>query len=467
MLCILLAAAQTFGVFTDVELPHLGGSSADHATVAINGFGDIVVADHAEFAGVRQLTEVTIVQNVANRTWQLQPPILLGDPSLVIFGSDTCAKPDVTALGDDSFLVIWPRFSVADTTMCRLETARIVLRDSNGDLLPAPIIDQAAPGEGWVADYNLNGGIAGVMPDACALMGTDSRAYIVYAHEESATPGVAGFLRDYAIRGVLVDWSFPPLLPGWRDGPWLLASGVAIDNRYSEPALGGQVLPDVVVDDEGNVILAWEEYLLAEHPGWTGGVDTGRIHVNRYEAPVTGLPTVLMDEIVRTGSLLDRPQRRPMLATSTLDAENTILLAWNEDLATGSPDQIFFDRYVFQTGGIPGYLGPFQGYWNHSLIHQEALPKPVQTSDSSLCFATRDYGSDRIVHAGYEQSGSGWSGMVNVPATVLFPWRAAVDVLEIPRPSGGPMRQFFAITYEGADTRDPDQYAIHLLVAER
>ncbi len=467
MLAVLLVAAQTFGTFSDVELPHLGGSSADHATVAINGFGDIVVADHAEFTATRKLVEVTIVQNVAPRTWPLQPPILLGDPSLLIFGSDTCTKPDVVGLGDDSFLVVWPRFSMADTAKCRLETARIVLRDPQGVLLPAPIIDQAAPGEGWVADYNLDAGIAGVMPDACAAIGTDLSAYIVYAHEESASSGVAGYLRDYAIRGVLLDWSSPPTLPGWRDGPWLLASGVAIDNRYAEPALGGQVLPDVVVDDEGNVILAWEEYLLAEHPGWTGGVDTGRIHVNRYEAPVTGLPAVLMDEIVRTGSLLDRPQRRPMLATSTLDAQNTVLLAWNEDLAPGTPDQIFFDHYVFQTGGLPGYIGPIAGYWSRSLINEEALPKPVQTSDSSLCFASRDYGAERLIHAGYELSASGWSAMVEVPASALFPWRPCVDVQEIPRPGGAPARQFFAITYEGADTRSPNLYSIHLLVAER
>ncbi len=180
---VLLWAQQSFGPGLDVELGTLGASHADHATVAINQFGDIVVADHADFTATRKLVEATVIPCVAPHAWETRPPILLGDPQRNVFGSDLCHKPDVAALGDGSFAVVWARFSSTDPARCRLETAQIITRDAQGRLYANAIVKTRAAGEGWVVDDNLNAGVAGVMPDVSADPGNPLACFTVYAHE--------------------------------------------------------------------------------------------------------------------------------------------------------------------------------------------------------------------------------------------------------------------------------------------
>ncbi len=272
-------------------------------------------------------------------------------------------------------------------------------------------------------------------------------------------------VRIYAVRTAEIDWSKAAGSHSWLEGPWILGSGIGTDNRYSEPLRGGQVLPDVLFDDDGFLVVAWEEYWLAEHPGRSGG-DGGDIRMRRFEKPRPNRAPVKIDDLVLLGTQAARPQRRPMMSSTELDGENRVLIAWNEDLAAGSADQIRFQSVVFNRNGAPGYSGPTAGYWVASTLNEEALPRPLLTSRSSICFATRDLGNRKDLEAGFEMPALAMQRMLAVPISRSFPNRPAMDILEVPRQGGGPLFQTIVITYEGANTRDQDTFKIHLWITE-
>lgn len=464
LLQVLLLLAQTnFGAGSDQTLATLGLSHADHATVAINAYGDIVIANHADSSSGRSLVEVTVIPSVGARLWRAQAPILLGSATAGIFGDDTCHKPDVAALGDDSFVVVWPRFSRSNPALARLEAARIITRDGTGQLLAQTQVSEEAPGVGFVVDGALDAGEAGVMPDVSPVDGTAADCLVLYAHESAVQDGMRGTLRDYELRLVRLDMSRNPNSPRWQVGSWVAASGLAIDTLDGGVVAGGYVLPDLVVDDFDCVVLAWEESVLAERPD-SGGSDHWKIRVRRLQPLIEGQAVQVLEDLTRVGVSALNPQRRPMMSTSRLDAENSILLTWNEDLPGTDADQIRTEKWAFAVGGQPGAQGPLAFYWSADPTRREALPRPLKTSRSELCFAARDLGASRPILCGVGILPGGVHRMLTAPFSAAFTARPALALIELPRPGGGPLEQTIVVTYEGGSTRNPDTFRIHVWI---
>ncbi|MHC4838908.1 MAG: hypothetical protein ACYTF3_12080, partial [Planctomycetota bacterium] len=167
-----IAAQQTVGFGQTAELPTVATSGADHATIAANSYGDSFVAWHGKFASGFHVVEGALITYEAGTFTSGQgTKWVLGDATLGIMGAngDTCTKPDVIAMPDDTFIVAWHRSERGGNTIARIEACRVTVRDGNGDLLPTPIVDEAQPGEGYVIDANIEKGDAGVMVDLVAL----------------------------------------------------------------------------------------------------------------------------------------------------------------------------------------------------------------------------------------------------------------------------------------------------------
>lgn len=451
---------QGIGFGEGVQLPSFTGA-ADHATVAANHRGDVCAAYQTEIAGNRHQVEVTIAQWLAPGQWNSGGSLhfLLGDAGLdrFGFGDDNCHKPDVTALEDGSFLVAWPRFSQSHRELGRIEGTRIYVRDSGGVLLPAPILEEAGPGEGHVLVAAVNSGDAGVMPDLAPSAG--DVVVLAYADEESVTIGANGdFYREYSVRLLRMDWAIGPSGPGFTTGPWTVATGVPMDNEWWNPYFGGLILPDVVLDDLDNVVVAWERFELAGHPGG-GGSDYGEIVVQRVESLSSATPLTLLDETRFVAANPERTQRRPNLATSHADAVNHVLVSWADFFDWPQHDRVEFQEIQYPSTNDVGLALPQPRYWQANAQRDEGRPVPLLLPGRPHCFADRSYSTGRELPAASDAT----QRMVRLPKAIQWPLRPAVASAATPDPLGGIVDTLF-LTYEGADVNDPDAFRTYLAI---
>lgn len=453
------ASAAQIGFGDNIKLP-CSGLYADHATVEANSYGDICVAFQSGLASGSHQVEVQIVHNVAPGTWQssLALHYVLGDPGLNVFGNgnDSCNKPDVVALDDESFVVVWPRHDLSNPALGRLETARFEVRDAAGLLLPAPVLSTAAPGEGFIADPAVPAGDGGIMPDLAAMPG--GIALAVYAAEDSKTFGTGGeTYREYSLRLTQMNWGLGPTHPGFLEGPWVLANRIPLDNPWWAPYSGGLVLPDVVTDDLDNIVVAWEQYWVSGHPAYGGG-DLGEIVVRRYAATSSATPRSSLDEdhfFTTFGPY--RHQRRPNLATTGDDAVNDVLLAW-ADLY----DPPWHDKVRVRSIHYPSSMAIDQSwaderYWGGDPFHDETHPDVGMLPGREFCFATRTYLRQRAMMGANNAAAT----MFQVPTKVGWPLRPSVKLVRAAVPGGG-TTDALIMTYEGANTDLPTIFRTYL-----
>ena len=189
---VLCNPAQQVRLGQTVQLGKFGPGPSDHATLALNQYGDICVAYQTRQASGQRLVEAQILRYSGTSYWSSNSSLrlILGDPSVNLYGPlrDNCTKPDIVALDDASFVVVWPRGDLQDKQVGQLEVARIETRDAAGFSLPNPVLHSAAAGLGYVVDPLVVVGDAGIMPDLTPLAGGQAAA--VYATEDSRT--VAG-----------------------------------------------------------------------------------------------------------------------------------------------------------------------------------------------------------------------------------------------------------------------------------
>lgn len=454
-----LAAQQIFVTGETVELPSFRVGAADHATVAANSFGDVLIANHAETANGDKLVEATAIGSLGSNTFITAPTLLLGDPSLQLVGEDTCRKPDVVVLADDTFVVVWPRNDKDGLVPARLEAARVIFRDGNGDLYPLPIVETAAPGEGYIIDPSLESGSAGIMPDLVAFGANHPQACAaVYVHESDNAVSVDGerFYREHDLRCIVMDWSVAPESTQFLDGPHVLLSQVPMDNDVSQPFHGGMVLPDVVLDDNDNLVVAHEESLIAPHFGWQGGTRT-RIVVNRFEGLAGTNPFAHLNSWTLThGTDTHRP-RRPMIDSSREDSEDSVSVTWGEQAIFGYDNDLGYKMVLIPSTGDG--LQPRDAYWIADPLNEDAMPVVADDGRMRTCFAVRNYPAHRSLLLSATLN-NGTSAIQEISTPIAYPWRPAAQLVTIEAPDGHELT-YAAVSYEGADVFDQDQYAIY------
>lgn len=458
-----LAIAQADYYFGDTkELPTfaVGQVDTDHAVIAVNAFGDVIVVNQATISGNQKLVEANVLSpngNPATSGFTLFPLILLGDPTLDVLGvaADTCKKPDVEALGDNSFIVVWSRHDmhVSAPVNSQIEACRVTTRDANGVLYPAPIVTSLNPGEGFVIDDTANSGDAGFMPDIAAIGNSaPDKAYIVYAHETVNSVRALSTFREYDIRCVAINWSNQSNPNNFISTPATLTRNIPFDRDNTSSFGGGLILPDAVIDDYGKLVVAHEEFVIQPHLQHTGQ-EQGSIRVMRYEPDTAALPFDKLNDIEFLGHNSYMQQRRPMISTSNADGNNHMLLAWIEnDIVYNAPRRALFREIDIDSANSETLTSIS---WDESFGVQDHLPTTAMSGTTHLIASTREFPASKHLILNYKKNPAPIV-MTNLSTTIVYPHRSAYNLLDYANET------FLFAAFEGGATQASLKYRIYL-----
>ncbi|MFT7517428.1 MAG: hypothetical protein ACI84O_001220, partial [Myxococcota bacterium] len=364
---------------------------------------------------------------------------------------DSCTKPDAETLGDNSFLVVWSRNELSGNHPSRLEICRILTRDVDGDLLARPVILTESAGIGFVIDDVSEAGQGGFMPDIAALSNSNQdSSCIVYAHEESSYNLFGNTHRSYQLRCRVIDWDLTSSQPD-LGAIVTLENGIPFDNLGDYPYPGGMVLPDAVIDDGGNLVVAYEQHSI---DALNESIE-GSIQVRRYSKA----PFELIDRIELHGSVSSRHQRRPMLATSANDHANRLLVSWNEKSNDNSIDKLVHFREIAFHKNTAGHANPVTVPWNSIAGSEDNLAYVAVSARAQMLITSKTLTNGNKLSTLFESVGSPpVSNYINT--TLNFPWRPAIALYDFRDRSLG----YFC--FEGAPTNAPNQYRIYLKIQE-
>jgi len=465
LLISLNASAQADYYIDDtLELNTLGSLEADHAVIAVNSFGDVIIVNHTAANTSAKSVEVNILAPFGSSVadgYKLYNTELLGDPSINIFGvaNDTCVKPDAEALGDDTFLVVWSRHDLSDTQFSRIEACKIITRDSNGNLLQQPQIIAPQAGEGVILHDNSAAGDAGFMPDIAVFNNSGStQAIVVFAQEDARLRAIVNTYRDYSLIAKEIYW------PRGSSSPSILLAttietDIAIDNKNTAPYSGGLVLPDAVLDDGGNLTVVYESYLIAPH-NWHLGVSEGSIQLRRYSHQSWTHSLSLLDEIEFTGHDQDGHQRRPMIATSNNDTSNTVAIGWNDaGIGSTAKNRAHFRGVEFYTSAA-GHNPPQVVPWDETFGRADDLAYVAMSGRAKLMMTSRRLISRRSLTGAFKLPQQSISYKDFAPAH-NHPWRPAIAIHDL-----SSSRSLSYICYEGPSSSNPLLYSIYFTLQE-
>ena len=454
--CVSLSAQQVFTYGEDNTLPTFTPQGADHAALAVNHFGDTYVAWQGTWSGNNHMVEGMLMRYTGNDQWETSANDhhLLGDQSLHLISPDeSCSKPDVVAMPDGSFCVTWHRIDRSGMFPSHLEVSRVQVRDAQGVLLATSILDRQAVGHGFTADLAVWSGFARIMVDLVDL--GDGSVAAVYAHETYNLSAPNGDThREYDLRITRIDWNIAPGAPGFISAPVTLVSNLPIDNTLRYPLNGGQVLPDVVVDDNLDLIVAYEEFWLDGHAG-VSGQTRGQIVVKRFTGFGAATPFQCLDTDTFTNNFR-RHQRRPNLATSKLDARNNVSLTWVDDEVVLWKSNSIHSRQI--TYSTPGASTIDNLYWDNSVVLEDTHAAIVHgPQQQRYTLGARSFINTQIILIGRTAQ----ADMNKIPTAVTHSKRPAAQLVEFPAGSGA-FKLFMC--YEGSDSGNPRDYLVHLVV---
>lgn len=434
------------------ELPTLS-DECDHATVAVNAARDLLVCWQSvvylpnPVPGEPDLRARQI--EIAYFPWLEQrgrwgTPVLggpghaiAGDPAVDFFGSgaDSCRKPDVLALGDGSFVVLWARTEAAVPVSSRLEAVRVTPSGVSDFVLDAP-----APGLGYEIDTDLRSGEAGAMVDGTGFPGSDLRAAAVYGADEV----LQGTEREYSLRLALMDWAtLPPAVQvetAFSGIPWDESPG------FGTPP-GGLVLADTVADDYGHLVVAWGQYDHDPQAGtWTGSIEIRRLQLDwSWQTPA-----LLLDQAAFGAAAPGNFLARPNLAVSHQDDRmggNRVTLAWFESADAVNADRDLHLAEVDFTGeALPGAVGLTEHPWPNSPIRDDHYPVPVRGFQIEGTFFIQESVGNHEDLAAYSPDPPVFYKLVD-PGN---PWRPHADLWE--DGSGQPGSRAIPVVLEGVGT---------------
>jgi hypothetical protein len=437
-----------------IELNTIGNQSADHAAIAVNHFGDVIIVNHTSVNSRKKAVELNALAPLGETRssgYKRFNTRLLGDPTLNIFGvgNDSCSKPDVESMGDGSFLVVWSRHDLSGDQPSRVEACKISTRHIYGGLMPQVQILTTRTGEGILIDDTSNYGEAGFMPDIASYKGAGvSKAIVVFAHEQSVYTSSTKTFRDYDLVGKKIHWplgsSSPTLWPLVT-----LETNIPVDNVNTSPYSGGLVLPDAVIDDAGALTIAYESYLISPHQ-WHFGPPRGSIQLRRYSTDLSPL-----DEIEFNGHGLDRHQRRPMIATSDKDATNMLILGWNDlDANNDGNHRAHFRAITFQENSVSNFVVP----WDESFGGKDDMANVAMSGQSRLIMTTRTLPNRKSLNGAFKSTHLPTITKDFAPNSDR-PWRPAMSIHDLPN-----SRSISYLSFEGPATSDPSISRIHLTI---
>ena len=440
-----------------IELNTIGNQSADHAAIAVNHFGDVIIVNHTRVDSMRKAVELNALAPLGNTQssgYKLFNTRRLGDPTLNIFGvdNDSCSKPDVESMGDGSFLVVWSRHDLSGNQPSRVEACKIITRNIDGSIKTQVLILTTRVGEGILLDDTSNSGDAGFMPDIASYKGAGvAKGIVIFAHEQSTYTSLTNTFRDYDLMGKKIHWPLGSSSPTL--GPLVtLETNIPVDNVNTSPYSGGLVLPDAVIDDAGALTIAYESYLISPHQ-WHFGPSTGSIQLRRYSADLSSL-----DEIEFNGHALARHQRRPMIATSDKDDTNVLLLGWNDIYSNSDESHRAHFRSITFNKYTSGYATPRVIPWDESFGVKDDMANVAMSGQAKLIMTTRTLPNRKSVNSAFK---SGHLPTINkdLAPNSDRPWRPALSIHDLTD-----SRSISYLSYEGPATSDPSLYRIHLTI---
>lgn len=346
---------------------------ADHATVAMNSVGDVLIAYHssrpdfnANYDSLKQVEIAFLEYDSTSDSWSLesQNQKVVGgvDPSPL---SGTyqqtdvkCERPDVIAVGE-MFFVVWTRIyerqhgsgnpSDQINEPAVLECAW-VKKDSNGDI--QVYTGNAAAGAGFELDRDSTTSrffvreCAGC-PDAVVLHPGDANTLptvgIVYPHQTNfgdyGSPADNQRLFELRFQACSIDPANGNAISSVAY-PALVASngsttGIVYDG-YNNAA--GIVLPDLAPgSDNWRFGLAYEEQLKP------GSVTNGRIILQTWEATPNGASIAQLESHAFGNSSTTAYRRRPILSSypAAFPGQDVFAIAFNKVSTTGVGEVIY------------------------------------------------------------------------------------------------------------------------------
>lgn len=289
---------------------------ADHGEVAINDDGDFLVVWHCEVDPINGPDELRIEAQYGAfdpvaQEWVLSTPFVLAEPQIA---NQRCHKPDVEALGNGDFAVVWARMVIPGDD--QLEAA--IVRDASPSV-PMPVIEQAAPGIGFLIDDGLRGEPLGIMPEIASspLMapGEFAVTYIQVTDLIQSPPTIEMEIR----------WASVTEVAGqWVGNPQTLVSGIPIEGPLAErnSSLG---LPDVLFVEDAQIALAWEQCEMITATDYRSSIE-----LRLLDFSPGALPTIAQTHSFRSGVGPEvRLMRRPRLAHSPFDPRAAVTISYH------------------------------------------------------------------------------------------------------------------------------------------
>lgn len=459
-----LASAQTpVTANSVVELPSHApiDGKADHETVAINKRGDaFVVWSSSIFPlsgpdSAARRVEGAFFRRTGATTWDLYPTVILGEADPVALPSgvnvypagDICRKADVVAAGNN-FVVGWQRLENSDTPNGRIEVA----------LIEAPVSGNAnyhlmdPSGIGWILD-TFDPRDAGGMLDLACQRGTNGPIAVAYAHRTNKFAiGPGDFAVDFDLRALTFDFPTPGAAPTTNAVNTLV--NLPFDDLSASATSRGRVLPDLVFDSWGNLVIAFEDFARGERIG-VNEPDYGQIRLHRYSIDGLGVFTEVNAQSL-LGTSTEYAQRRPNLFRSPRN--DAISIAWGEVLLPSNVIDIFHKDAVYPNAiddatfvdhaptVVPNGIEP-------------GVPTPFQYKSIRGVVISVDVNPGAF-HAGYQLSNSTkWQLLYDFEGKQ--PWRPALDVLE-----SDPVRQgkgIIVMAMEGSESTSLSRIFLELL----
>ncbi|MBC8405541.1 MAG: hypothetical protein H8E15_09965 [Planctomycetes bacterium] len=407
--------------------PVLG--KADHSTIAVNDRGDAFVTWSSSIYpqghpdAVMRRVEGAYLRRVNLHHWVLYPTVTLGeaDPTLLPGGvalyanGDNCRKPDVVAVGRN-FVVAWQRLENGNSPNGRLECAQILVGDDGKAELG--LAHQA--GIGYLLDAAIDPRTAGTMVDLAHRKGSGNDTVIAaYCSRTDAQATHSGTAYDFEIRAIAFKFNSLNQQPNVKHVQ-VLAADVAFDDFFPGDPVGGRVLPDIVFDKFGNLVLAYEDYRLAVRTGGTDG--EGKICIKRFEVSANGTFPVINEQEIHSATPNWALRRPNMIRTG----DNTaISLTFGERLVPSEETDVYHYLVDFQDSNSDAILTDLGAVMTVGI--EEDLPVPMQLRDHSsivICADPRN-GSRRL--STQTRGESDWVELSEFRP--YSPWRPGLDVM--------------------------------------
>jgi len=378
---------------------------ADHATVATNSVGDVLVAFHSsrptydtQYPLLKQVEIALLTYDESVETWTLVDTNqkVVGSCEWSPLGSlypqqhVKCERPDVIAVGE-WFFVVWTRIyqreyggtsGAQDFEPAVLECAWV--RNNGGNI---EVYATAFAGQGFPLDIDNPSGTrfhvreCSGCPDAVMLHagggGELPTVGVVYPHQTDFgdyPTGSGDNSRLFELRfltcsidessSFLIDATQYPSIPA-------TSSTGLVYNGDADAA--GIVLPDVAPAS-----VPWRFGLAYEDQIQSGSVTNGRIILETWEVNPTGPSLSQLESHTFGSSSSTTFRRRPMLSSypAAFPEQDVFAIAFNRKTPPGTGD-VVYQEWLFTEGANQLYWNAEWGWDNSDPSNNDVKPVPL------------------------------------------------------------------------------------------